>query len=322
MKKSAFTLGLLSSALLLGATRTVDAAGGWLGVHPEPPLGVHVSDVIKDSPADKCGLQRGDIIMRLNGQDLMNVSQFSMEIYRLDPGTEVTLSVHRKGEVKEIKTKLDNVTGHSYFIPNLGTPTTTESKSPFSFNRSPLPLKSPGMGSIGPAHSHDYQTRLKSAWSMLEAYERIAEEKKLGEKGKILSQETRSKLNTAQQLFEKYQINEGRVMMEQAYARLQDALIQLRNGETLVLSKTFESPEAEYVYTLGYNNAFQLLLEQELNSKSLRAESSPQIEKARQLRANAEDAAQKKEFSAGIGLLEQSTEIMTELLRQSGLDIP
>ncbi|MBF0627966.1 MAG: PDZ domain-containing protein [Magnetococcales bacterium] len=317
MRKS--TLLAWSSALLLGATSASYAAGGWIGIHLEPPKGVQVGDVIKESPADKSGLQRGDVILRLNDREVVSLSQFSMEIQRLDPGSEVTLSVHRKNEIKNVKVKLDNGAEHAYALPNMN-PGTPYDPSPFAFNRSPLPLKP--FGSVGPAHSHDYQTRLKSAWSMLEAYERIAEEKKLGEKGSQFSGEIRGLLNQAQQMFDKYQINEGMSQVEVAYNKMQDALIRMRKGETLVQSKKFPSPEVEYVYELGSNNVFQMLLEQALNVQSLSPESAARIEEARALRGKAEESAAKQEFKTGIGQLEQSTAILTELLRKAGLDIP
>ncbi|MEO5330954.1 MAG: PDZ domain-containing protein [Magnetococcus sp. YQC-5] len=321
MKKS-ITLLALASAIMLGSIQPTHAAGGWLGVHPEQPRGVQVGDIIKDSPADKSGLLRGDIILRLNDHELFNVSQFSMEIYRLNPGSEVTLSVQRNGEIKEIKAKLDNGAGHVQAFPGLGTPRMPEVQSPFSFNRAPLQSRPPGSGSIGQGHTHDYQTRMKSAWSMLEAYDRIAEEKKLGEPGKQTSSEIRAMLNQSQQFLNKFQINEGVSLLDRAYNKVQDALIQLRKGETLYQTLNFATPEAEYIYELGRNNVFQMLLEQGLNSQGIGNESSTQIAEARDLRGKAEENALKKEFKNGIEQLEHSTTLLIELLRKAGLDIP
>ncbi|MBF0296607.1 MAG: PDZ domain-containing protein [Magnetococcales bacterium] len=302
MKKTKTLLTLTTAALLLGGAQVALAAGGWLGVHPEHPRGVQVGDVIKDSPADKSGIQRGDLILRLNGRELTSISQFSMEIYRLDPGAEVTLAILRKGETVEVKTKLDNVANHNYTIP-------------------PMAGRMP-MGPVGPGHTHEFQTRLKSAWSMLEAYDRIAEEKKLGEKGKKTSDEIRAMLTQAQQLLDKYQVNEGIPLMERAYGKVQNALIQVRTGETLVQPLHFPTPEAEYVYELGRNNVFQMFLEQALNSQGISPDVTPRIDEARVLRAKAEESASKQEFKSGIEQLEKSTTVLIDLLRKSGLDIP
>ncbi|MBF0154674.1 MAG: PDZ domain-containing protein [Magnetococcales bacterium] len=302
MKKFKVLLTLTTAALLFGAAQPVRAAGGWLGVHPEHPRGVQVGDVIKESPADKSGIMRGDLILRLNGRELTSIAQFSMEIYRLDPGAEVTLSILRKGETLEIKTKLDNVANHNYTIP-------------------PMPGKML-MGPVGPAHTHEFQTRLKSAWSMLEAYDRIAEEKKLGEKGKKTSDEIRAMLTQAQQLLDKFQVNEGIPLMERAYGKVQNALIQVRTGETLVQPLHFPTPEAEYVYELGRNNVFQMFLEQALNSQGIASDISPKIDEARSLRAKSEADAARQEFKSAIEQMEKSTTLLIDLLRKSGLDIP
>ena len=347
----------LATTLVLGWTQPAQAAGGWLGVHPEQPRGIQVGDIIKDSPADKSGLQRGDLLLRLNERDLVSVAQFSMEIYRLDPGTEVTFTLKRNGETMEIKTQLEPAEGHSFYMPGRdmsrrnmpgrGMPgrdmsgrdmsgrdmfgrdmfgrdmsRLAEQKSPLAFNRTFLPSRQPRMGRFGLGHRHDYKTRLKSARSMLGAYERIAEEKQLGEEGKKTSRELRAMLNQAQELFNQYQINEGMAITERAYVQAQDALIGLRKGETLYHSLSFPTPEAEYVYELGSNNVFQMLLKQALNAQSVPADSMAQIEEARILRSKAEENALKNEFKTGIGQLEQSTSLLVELLRKAGLDIP
>ncbi len=322
--KKIMTVLALSTVFLSAPLVSAQAAGGWLGVHPEQPQGVQVGDVIKGSPADISGLVRGDLIVRLNDRVVTSISQFSMEIYRLDPGTEVTLSVHRSGELKELKVKLEDVANHAYALssmPDLRKAGATQ--SPFAFNRFPLPVKPFAMGATSAmGHTHDYQTRLKSVWSMLEAYERIAVEKKLGEESQKVSREIRGLLDQAQQQLDKYKINEGVALMERAYMKVQDALIQLRSGETLYHPLNFANPEAEYVYELGRNNVFQMLLEQALNAPGISSESTAEIEQARQLRGQAEANATNKEFKAGIGELEQSTTILITLLRKAGLDIP
>ncbi|MBF0439718.1 MAG: PDZ domain-containing protein [Magnetococcales bacterium] len=307
------TILALSAALLLTSVQPTQAAGGWLGLHPEPPRGVGVGDIIKDSPADKSGLIRGDVIVRLNGHEITSISQFSMEIHRLDPGVEVTLVVWRNGETKEIKAKLEASAGH--------TSTMVEDKSPQAFNRSPL-FKPSFMSSMGAAHTHDYQARMKGAISMLEAYERIAEEKKLGDKGKQTAGEIRDLLNQAQKNFDKYQINAGMPLMERAYNMAQEAIVQLRKGETLYQPLHFPNPEAEFVYEVGRNNAFQMWLDQALNPQNLTPEISQKTEEANSLRRQAEANAAKGDFKGGIGQLEQATNILIELLRQAKIDIP
>jgi len=84
---------------------------GFLGVSLQPvdkdiadafnlakPEGALISEVIKDSPADKAGLKQGDIIIEYNKQPIKSLQSFRNEISLMPPGTTVTLKVNRKGQ--------------------------------------------------------------------------------------------------------------------------------------------------------------------------------------------------------------------------------
>ncbi len=57
--------------------------------------GVIVADMDKDSPADLAGLQRGDIILSLDGQRLASAGQLESRIYRRPAGDKLDLQVLR-----------------------------------------------------------------------------------------------------------------------------------------------------------------------------------------------------------------------------------
>ena len=59
--------------------------------------GALVGDVSPDSPAAKAGLERGDIILKLNGETVSSPDDLSVEISEMAPGTTVHLEVYRKG---------------------------------------------------------------------------------------------------------------------------------------------------------------------------------------------------------------------------------
>ncbi len=67
------------------------------------PEGVYVEDVEKDSPAEKAGLQKTDIITKIEGKDVKSVNELNKVKYTYNIGDTVTLSVYRNGENMEIK---------------------------------------------------------------------------------------------------------------------------------------------------------------------------------------------------------------------------
>lgn len=72
--------------------------------------GILISDVVKDSPADKAGLKQGDIIIEINGEKIKNGSQFRNQIALKDPGTVVSLGVLRNNTQKTFKVTLGTLT--------------------------------------------------------------------------------------------------------------------------------------------------------------------------------------------------------------------
>ncbi len=64
--------------------------------------GALISTVEKGSPADKAGLQPGDIILKLNDTDIADSSDLPPLVANLQPGTRVTLEVWRKDQPLQI----------------------------------------------------------------------------------------------------------------------------------------------------------------------------------------------------------------------------
>jgi serine protease Do len=64
--------------------------------------GAVIMDVEKDGPADKAGLQGQDIIQKINGKAMDSNSDVVRTIANMAPGTKVTVTVWRKGAVKDI----------------------------------------------------------------------------------------------------------------------------------------------------------------------------------------------------------------------------
>lgn len=86
--------------------------------------GALVSDVSKDSPADKAGLKQGDIITEYNGIPVKSLGGFRNEISLMTPGSVVKLKVNRKGTILIIPVTLgsasDSLSTSSGIVQKLG----------------------------------------------------------------------------------------------------------------------------------------------------------------------------------------------------------
>ena len=87
---------------------------GWLGVVIQDvdantakalglsePEGALIASVQPGDPADKAGLQVGDVILAVNGQSIADAGELTRTIGHLSPDKEVEIRVWRKGEVHE-----------------------------------------------------------------------------------------------------------------------------------------------------------------------------------------------------------------------------
>jgi serine protease Do len=92
---------------------------GYLGVLLQPidkqladalgldkPEGILVSDIVKESPAAKAGLQQGDIIIQYNGKRVKNVNKFRNDIGMMNPGDPIQLKILRKNKTQMITVEL------------------------------------------------------------------------------------------------------------------------------------------------------------------------------------------------------------------------
>ena len=91
----------------------------YLGIYPQDvtaamakafgaknPGGVLVGDVSPNSPAQAAGLQRGDIILEVNGKPMTDSNQLRMTISMMQPGSEAKLKVVHGGSQRELTIKL------------------------------------------------------------------------------------------------------------------------------------------------------------------------------------------------------------------------
>ncbi|HUF81295.1 MAG TPA: DegQ family serine endoprotease [Burkholderiales bacterium] len=71
--------------------------------------GVLIAGVEKGSPADKAGLQSGDIIRKYNGKELEKAAELPRLVAATKPGSVASLEVWRKGATHEVKVTVGEV---------------------------------------------------------------------------------------------------------------------------------------------------------------------------------------------------------------------
>ena len=62
--------------------------------------GVAVISVENGSPAAKAGLKKGDIIVKLNDEEVGSIAEFRYELYKYEVGNKVKLSFYRDGKLQ------------------------------------------------------------------------------------------------------------------------------------------------------------------------------------------------------------------------------
>jgi serine protease Do len=98
-----------------------------LGMSPDAK-GVFVNDVQKDTPAEKGGLKAGDVILKMNGEQMDNPDQFRFKVAEMSPGSKITMLVDRDGKDKTLDFTLGNRTE---FLASTGQQTTKEKGEPW-----------------------------------------------------------------------------------------------------------------------------------------------------------------------------------------------
>jgi len=68
--------------------------------------GALVQDVTRGGPADKAGLKNGDVVRKINGQNVDGSSQLTAMVTNMNPGTEVTMDIIRDGQPMTVRVTL------------------------------------------------------------------------------------------------------------------------------------------------------------------------------------------------------------------------
>ncbi|MBF0160986.1 MAG: PDZ domain-containing protein [Magnetococcales bacterium] len=317
-----WSLGLGLAALF---SATPLWAEGWLGVMTGPPNAVQITEVFKESPADRAGLQRGDWVVELNGKPILSQLDFGRRIVEGKPGSEVALVVWRNGQKLEMRVRLDDQNNHPPINPLAMLEKGPAMAAPGDSGGRRLPALYGRMRPPPPAHTHDYQQRMNSVESLLNALQRISSEKGASPQAEEAARHVAELLQRAREDFNRYRINEGRVNLEKAYAIVTQAVQGLREGETLTHSLHFANKREEFLYELDRFETFKLLKADLIVQAPQKAEDGNVrglLKQAEESYALAGRQADGGDFANAVRSIEAANDAMVQGLRAMGLDIP
>jgi hypothetical protein len=171
----------------------------------------------------------------------------------------------------------------------------------------------------------DFDARMDSVRSLAGAQRRIVREKP-GSPGAAESVATVDGLIAeAEREAKAGLLDSARAKIDRAYLIAKAAIGSMRGGDTLVRSLTFASAEEEYRYEVDRNDTHRMLVKVLLADKrDAQSESAaaPFIEKAADLRTQAERTAGGRDWRGAIRLLEESTRELVRAIRGAGVYIP
>jgi membrane-associated protease RseP (regulator of RpoE activity) len=97
-----------SSKTAAAASQVSSDQSAWLGVQiAQSTDGPTIASVIADSPAEKAGLKRGDVIKAIDGTSVSNVQAVRDVLKDKNPGDTVTVSITRNGNAQDVTATLE-----------------------------------------------------------------------------------------------------------------------------------------------------------------------------------------------------------------------
>ncbi len=99
------------------------------------PKGVYVESVGKDSPAEKAGIKKSDIITKIEGKEITTVDQLNKVKFTYNVGDTVKLTIKRGSEELEVSVKLEKMPEETQSTEQPQTQIEPSSPSIFDFFR-------------------------------------------------------------------------------------------------------------------------------------------------------------------------------------------
>lgn len=103
---------------------------GWLGVVIQPitpqlakqfglkgEKGALIGDVVEDGPAEKAGIQRGDVIIEYDGKEISEPTALRNMVANTQPGKEVKVKIIREGKEKTLQVTIAELPAQMQKVP-------------------------------------------------------------------------------------------------------------------------------------------------------------------------------------------------------------
>ena len=173
----------------------------------------------------------------------------------------------------------------------------------------------------------DFNRFNQSVRALLDAQQRIMADVPDSDAFMVVAGTARSLQKVAMTMHLRGADQEGIRFLKSAYISIQDAIITMRGGQTLVRELNFTNAEDEYLYEVERNTGYQMLVElwathKDDLSEGTRIQMVGYMDEAQRLVHVSQKQMLRKEFSEAVKSLEQSAEQMTLVLRAAGVAIP
>lgn len=173
----------------------------------------------------------------------------------------------------------------------------------------------------------DLANRADSVKALLAAQARIAAEKGATREAEASAKRIEALVAEADRLAAAGELDRARTALDEGYLLAKVAVEALRRGDTLVRTLHFATRREEYDYELDRNDTHRMLVgvllqDRRAANPALDRMVQETLDRAAQLRTEAERAAAQGAHERGIALLEESTREIARAIRSAGVYIP
>jgi hypothetical protein len=172
----------------------------------------------------------------------------------------------------------------------------------------------------------DFDARMESVKSLLAAQKRIVAEKPQTPGAREASAAVEKLLAEARELAAAGKLGDARTRLDEGYLIAKASISSMRGGDTLVRTLKFETREEEFRYEIDRNDTHRMLIQLLIDGRRTAAAGDAMVhtsvEKATQLRQQADAIAAKGDHAGAIRMLEDSTAELVRAIRNAGIFIP